>query len=252
MIKNLITQNPLEKRLKQVPSRMVSIKLYYDLLSQPSRALYVFFRLMKIPFEACPVALKKGEHLTEEFKEKYNRFQKVPFIHDGDLKLSESVAIIRYIKRKFSDKIPDHWYPQDNFEQAKVDEYLEWQHLNTRAFCAVYFRDKFMVPMLTGQTPNPQIIKKREENLVAFLDQFEDLWLNQGHEYVVNNKISIADLVAACELEQPSAVGFDVTVGRPKLKAWIDKIRLECNPHYQDAHEIVYKLAKRNEPIPKL
>lgn len=33
----------------------------------------------------------------------------------------------------------DHWYPSDSKQQAKVDEYLEWAHLNTRLNCSAYF-----------------------------------------------------------------------------------------------------------------
>lgn len=51
-----------------------------------------------------------------------------------------SVAILRYICREF--KVADHWYPKESKSQLKVDEYLEWQHLNTRAHCALYFRAK--------------------------------------------------------------------------------------------------------------
>lgn len=36
------------------------LKLYYDLLSQPSRALYIFFKKAGIPFEPCIVNLAKG------------------------------------------------------------------------------------------------------------------------------------------------------------------------------------------------
>lgn len=36
------------------------IKFYYDLLSQPSRALYIFMKLTKIPFDQHPVAIIKG------------------------------------------------------------------------------------------------------------------------------------------------------------------------------------------------
>lgn len=36
----------------------------------------------------------------------------------------------------------DHWYPSDLKLQAKVDEYLEWQHVNTRLFCAMFFQHK--------------------------------------------------------------------------------------------------------------
>jgi glutathione S-transferase len=75
----------------------MTIKYYYDLLSQPSRALYIFLKLAKIPHELCPVDLRNGEHFTEDYKN-INRFQKVPCIVDDELdsfKLSESVAIFR-------------------------------------------------------------------------------------------------------------------------------------------------------------
>lgn len=39
---------------------MTTLKYYFDLMSQPSRALYVILKLTKIPFEPCPVALRKG------------------------------------------------------------------------------------------------------------------------------------------------------------------------------------------------
>lgn len=70
------------------------MKFYFDLLSQPSRALYIFFKINNVPLEYNPVALRNAEHLQDEFKE-INRFQKVPCIVDNNLKLSESVAIFR-------------------------------------------------------------------------------------------------------------------------------------------------------------
>ena len=48
-----------------------------------------------------------------------------------------SVGIARYIAREF--KVNDHWYPKSSKMQARVDEFLEWQHLNTRLHCSRYF-----------------------------------------------------------------------------------------------------------------
>lgn len=39
----------------------MALKLYFDYLSQPSRALYILLKYSKAPFEACPVALRKGD-----------------------------------------------------------------------------------------------------------------------------------------------------------------------------------------------
>lgn len=72
------------------------VKLYVDLLSQPCRALYILFKITKLPHQLCEVALAKGEHLTEEFKTTVSRFQKVPcIVANNGFKLAESIAILR-------------------------------------------------------------------------------------------------------------------------------------------------------------
>lgn len=73
--------------------------------------------------------------------------RKVPSIDDNGFFLSESVAIVRYLARE--NKVADHWYPTDSEKQARVDEYLEWQHLNTRILCVTFFRKKVIHTSLT-------------------------------------------------------------------------------------------------------
>ena len=50
------------------------------------------------------------------------------------------MGILRYLCRERD--VPDHWYPKDSKQQAKVDEYLEWQHLDTRLNCGAFFQQK--------------------------------------------------------------------------------------------------------------
>ena len=53
--------------------------------------------------------------------------------------LVESLAIMRYITNTHS--LDENWYPkEDPMAQQKVEEYLHWQHINTRAMCAKYFQ----------------------------------------------------------------------------------------------------------------
>lgn len=130
-----------------------------------------------------------------------NRFQLVPCIVDDGFKLSESIAIIRYLAQKC--KVPDNLYPQDVKKRALVDEYLEWQHLNTRFACANLFRLQFIEPLLRGKTPDEREIKIATKYREVTLEKIENLWLG-SNKFIVGNDLSVADLFAACEIEQTS------------------------------------------------
>ncbi|XP_035772655.1 glutathione S-transferase theta-1-like [Anopheles albimanus] len=226
-----------------------SLKLYYDLMSQPSRVLWILLEKSKIPYERCLVNLGKGEHLTEQFKE-INRFQKVPCIVDSQIKLAESVAIVRYLAREY--QLPEHWYPTDSRRQARVDEYLEWQHHNTRATCATYFQYVWLRPRMMGSTVDPKRAEQYKSQMDSCLDFIEREFLGHGSPFIVGDQISIADLVAACEMEQPKMAGYDPCAGRPNLTQWMERVRNATNPYYDQAHKLVYKIMPDSVPKPKL
>ncbi|XP_055909779.1 glutathione S-transferase theta-1-like [Eupeodes corollae] len=214
------------------------ISLYYDLMSQPSRALWIILKMSKAPFEDYQVALRKGEHMSTEFKT-INRFQKVPCIDDNGFKLAESIAILRYLSQKGI--ISSALYPTDIKEQARVDEFLEWQHLTLRLGCALFFREKVLEPSLSGQQPKAEKIKKLKQTMEGNLDIFEKIWLEKGN-YLSGDRLTAADIFAACEIEQTRGAGYDASDKYPKLKAWIGKVRKETGPHYEAAHKYLNKL----------
>lgn len=141
--------------------------------------------------------------MAEEFKA-VNRFQLVPCIVDDDFKLSESIAIIRYLAEKY--KVPDNLYPEDAKKRALVDEYLEWQHLNTRFACANLFRLQIIQPLLRGKTSDEREVKAATIYREITLEKIENLWLGPN-KFIVGNELSVADLFAACEIEQTSKEG---------------------------------------------
>ena len=52
--------------------------LYYDYLSQPSRAILMFAEAAGIEFTAKEISLAKGEHKAPEYIEKVHKFGQVP------------------------------------------------------------------------------------------------------------------------------------------------------------------------------
>ena len=66
----------------------MSLKLYYDLLSPPARAVYVFMSHCKIPFEPKLVVLAKKKQFEDGY-EKISPFNKVPAIDDKGFTLTE-------------------------------------------------------------------------------------------------------------------------------------------------------------------
>uniref|UniRef100_F4MI64 glutathione transferase n=1 Tax=Chironomus riparius TaxID=315576 RepID=F4MI64_9DIPT len=221
------------------------MKYYFDLLSQPSRALWIFLKMTKVPAQFIKVDLGKAEHLTDKFKE-INRFQKVPCIVDADgFKLSESVAIFRYITSL--NDVPENWYPKDIKARALVDEYLEYQHNSVRLPCAMYFQTKWLIPRLSGNPIDEKKAAAYKKLMEQSLNNLENVWLESAdRKFLASEEISFADILAACELEQPKMAWYDPFDGRPRLRSWYDRVRDATNPYYDEAHVVVKKVIEKN------
>ncbi|KAL0272169.1 UNVERIFIED_CONTAM: hypothetical protein PYX00_005248 [Menopon gallinae] len=179
----------------------MTLKIYVNFLSQPARALAIFLRQNKIPHTTKIVDLMSGEHMTKEYIQNVHQFGKVPAIDDDGFKMIESIAILRYLARKYN--VPDHWYPKDLQKQARVDEFLEWQHIGARAPLAMYFRTLFLVPMVTGKPADEAKVLSWKKKMETALDEIENVWLKRS-QYLGGDQISIADIIGLCEIDQPS------------------------------------------------
>ncbi|KAM3965359.1 glutathione S-transferase theta 1 [Aphomia sociella] len=228
----------------------MAFKLYYDLMSQPSRCLYILLKSLKYEFEPKYVDLRKAQHYSEEYT-KVNRFQRAPVIDDNGFVLSESVAILKYLSR--AGVIPESLFPKDSKKRARVDEYLEWQHIELRLPCAMYFRVKNLEPLLTGKQPDPEKVSGYERRMEKALEDFSTKWLGRGNEFITGDSITVADLLAACELEQPRMSGYDPKEKFTIISEWHQKVRNYFNPYYDEGHVILNKIAaKHNKTAAKL
>uniref|UniRef100_A0A0K8TV27 Glutathione-S-transferase n=1 Tax=Epiphyas postvittana TaxID=65032 RepID=A0A0K8TV27_EPIPO len=221
----------------------MSLKLYIDLMSQPSRALYILLKNIKYDFTPVTVDLRKAEHYSEDYA-KINRFQRVPVIDHNGFILTESVAILKYLSREGI--IPENLYPRENKQAARVEEFLEWQHAGLRLHCAMFFRVKVLDPVVTGKPVDTKQLEGYVRRMEGALDSFDQLWLGQGHNFITGDNICVADLLAACELEQPRMAGYDPSAKYANISEWIKRVRSHFNPHYDQGHVIVNKVIEKN------
>uniref|UniRef100_A0ABM5F242 glutathione transferase n=1 Tax=Pogona vitticeps TaxID=103695 RepID=A0ABM5F242_9SAUR len=237
------------------------LELYLDLLSQPSRAVYIFAKKNNIPFimksiemlkegqgragvllgspsnarkgAGRPLSSLTGQMFSEEFN-KVNVLRKVPVLKDGDFTLEESTAILLYLTRKYN--TPSHWYPPDMKKRARVDEYLAWQHTNIRTTASKILWLKVVIPLFLGQQVPQEKVQDAMEDLNLSLQKLEEKFL-QEKPFIIGNEISLADLVAVVELMQPMGAGCDVLEGRPKLQEWRKRVEVTLGKElFAEAH----------------
>lgn len=97
-----------------------------------------------------------------------------------------------------------------------------------------------MIDPVTKNIPvDQEKLRRCEGALTITLDQIERVFLNE-HDYVCGDNITIADLIAISEVMQPWAAGFDVEGDRPKVVAWMNRVKERLQPHFDDVHQHVY------------
>ncbi|KAM4049092.1 glutathione S-transferase theta-1-like [Anomaloglossus baeobatrachus] len=226
---------------------MSDLTLYLDLVSQPCRAVYVFAKANNIPFKHEEVLLFRGDQMAEDFG-KVNPLRKVPSLKDGDFTMAESTAILQYLANKY--KTPDHWYPSDLQKRARVDEYLAWQHTNTRPHAARVFWIKGMTPYLLGHEATPEHLNPALSEFNTTLKSIETKFL-QDKPFFAGDEVSIADLVAIVEIMQPISAGVDVFEDKPKLSAWKHRVEEAIGADlFKEAHESIMRIKEmQSRPI---
>ncbi|XP_063769072.1 glutathione S-transferase theta-1-like [Pseudophryne corroboree] len=227
---------------------MAELTLYLDLFSQPCRSVYIFAKANNIPFIRKDILLFKGDHLSEDFL-KVNSLHKVPALKHGDFTMAESTAMLLYMANEY--KTPDHWYPSDIKKRARVDEYLAWQHTNTRPLGSKLFWIKAMTPYLLGHEATPDKLDPAVAEYNNTLKNIEEYFL-QDKPFLAGDEISIADLVAIVEIMQPVGAGIDVFEGKPKLSAWKHRVEEAIGAElFNEAHEaVLHAKDMKNRPIP--
>ena len=214
---------------------MSGLKVFLDLVSQPSRAVALLLEINSIPYTKVVVNLGKGEHFSHSELKAANPNIKVPALQEGGFTLYESGAILRYLCS--SRHLPDHWYPRDLRKRALVDQYLDWHHLNVRIGSATWF---FIQYITKKPATDPRVLESKQLLLKTF-DILNDSTL-RDNKFLIGKEISIADIQAVCELSQHWMVGLELYAGYPNIERWVAACKEELQPHFDKVHAVTYKI----------
>ena len=206
------------------------MRLYFHPASTVSRPVSFFIADHGIVVQERIVDLFGGEQYGPEFTA-INPNNTVPVLQDGEFRLTESSAILKYL----ADKVASPAYPTPAQARAQVNATMDW--FNTgfyRTFgyglCYAQLLDPYKLADATGQAQALAAAKAGSEKCLGVLN---DHMLGDGRAHLCGAEISLADYLASGMVSLGEVIGC--TYARwPKVAAWY--ARMKARPNWPTAN----------------
>jgi glutathione S-transferase len=196
------------------------VKLYMHPVSTACRPVRLFMADNKIDCEEELVDLMKGAHHQEPFAS-LNPNRLVPMLVDGDLKLTESSAILKYLAEKFD--LPE--YPKDLKQRAKVNEVMDWLNTNFYREWAYGLCYPQLFPHMKRRSDEAHAatIDWGKEQSKRWLQVLNDHYIG-ANQYLTGNTITIADYFGAGLVTLGELIGCDLAP-YPNIQRWLGNMK---------------------------
>jgi glutathione S-transferase len=197
------------------------MKLYCHPASTTSRPVMLFVLENGIDAQFQVVDLFTGEHTKQPF-EAINPNHLVPVLEDGDFRLTESSAILKYL----ADKIGSPAYPKDLQRRARVNERMDW--INTQVCRDLAYG--FVYPQIfpTHKRPSDEAQKATlawgKERAQGWLKVLDQNWLGPSNAYLCGEQITIADYFGSSFVALSEIVRSDLSA-YPNVKRWLGRMK---------------------------
>ena len=197
------------------------MKLYYHPASTASRPVLLFAAESGIDLDLKLVDIFKGEHLQPAYRA-LNPNALVPMLEDGDFRLTESSAILKYL----ADKIDSPLYPKGLQQRARVNERMDWFNTQlSRDYCfGLVFAQLLPHHKRRSDEAQAGTVQWGQERSKVWLQVLNDHILGPGHTYVCGDAISIADHFGAGLLTLGEVIGCDFTA-YPYVQGWLARMK---------------------------
>ena len=195
-------------------------------LSAPALKVMYVANALGLQYEKKGVNLMEGEGQKPEYLA-IHPAGKVPAMVDGDFKLFEINAIIRYFARKKNSDL----YPNDIKQQAIIDQWIDFVSIHIQNGVSRVLWNKVFAPKL-GKEVDQNSMKCGYEFLEKYLPV-----VNQQlgrTKYLAGDKLSLADFVLLAYTDPLETIEVDIKK-YPKLAKWREG--LVTKDFYQKVHK---------------
>ncbi|HKO94227.1 MAG TPA: glutathione S-transferase family protein [Polyangiaceae bacterium] len=212
------------------------MKLYMHPVSMTSRPVRLFIAESGIKVEEQVVDLMQGEHLQAAFAA-INPSKMVPVLEDGDLRLTESSAILKYL----ADKVESPAYPKDLKKRAKVNEAMDWFNTNFYRDFAYGLSYPQLFPHHKRQTDDAHRLtiewgQQRSQHWFKILN--DDIIGKRN--YVCGDSITIADYFGVCLVTLGELTRCDFSK-YPNVNRWLGNMKQLKS--WSQVNEVLYGFA---------
>jgi glutathione S-transferase len=197
------------------------VKLYYHPASTASRPVLLFAAESGITLELQLVNIFKGEHRQPDYAA-INPNALVPVLQDGDFRLTESSAILKYL----ADKTDCALYPKGLQERARVNERMDWFNTQlSRDYCfGLVFAQLLPHHKRRSDEAQAGTVQWGQQQSKVWLQVLNDHILGPGHNYVCGDAITIADYFGAGLLTLGEVIGCDFAA-YPYVQGWLARMK---------------------------
>ncbi len=209
------------------------MRLYYHPASTTSRIVQLFAMDQGIDLDYKVVDLFTGEHLKPEFA-KINPNCLVPVLEDGDFRLTECSAILKYL----ADKAGSPAYPKDLKARARVNEMMDWFNSNIYKDFAygLIYPQTFPHHKRPSDAVQSGTVDWGKQKTKAWLKILDESLIGPKKAYLCGDKITLADYMGAEMIALGGLVRCSYSA-YPNIERWLRTMK--ALKSWSKVHEVI-------------
>ena len=193
------------------------MRIYYHPASTTSRPLMLFSAESGMNIDFQIVDLFAGEHYKPPY-EAINPNHLVPVLDDGDFRLTESSAILKYLAEKSASPA----YPKDLKQRARVNERMDWfnTQLNRDLAYGLVYPQAFPHHKQPSAELQAGTLAWAKERAGGWMKVLNDHLIGPKNAWLCGDTITLADYYGAPFVALSGVIRSDLAA-YPNVRRWL-------------------------------